>query len=242
LPESCPEDRKYSVIIPTLNEEQWIGPVIRHVRALNSRAEIIVSDGGSSDGTLQLASMEAVRIVQSARGRGRQLNAGAKTASGEIFLFLHADSMFPSNAFRLLQTFFNQPRVEAGTFRLRFDEPHWILRAYSFFTRFDSIFTRFGDQCIAVRRKVFEEIGGFPDWPLFEDVHFLRMLRTRTRIYSFPACVTTSARRFVRMGLIRTQWMNVKLFSRYLLGTDPTLLNEEYSFQPPRIPLLPKEG
>src|SRR5262249_13126973 len=134
----------------------------------------------------------------------------------------------PSNAFTLLRTFFDQSRVEVGTFRLRFDEPHWILRAYSYFTRFDSVFTRFGDQCIAVRRKVFEEIGGFPDCPLFEDVHFLQKLRRRTRIYSFPACVTTSARRFVRLGLIRTQWMNVKLFSRYLTGTDPVLLSRDY--------------
>jgi len=218
----------FSVIIPTLNEAARISRTIRHVRELYPAVEIIVADGGSDDGTVEQSLQESAKIVVSCCGRGNQCNAGARQASGEILLFLHADTSLPNQAFDLLTRYFNNPQIRIGTFRLKFDRDKWILGIYAYFSRFDSIFTRFGDQCIVVRRAFFEEIGGFPEWPLFEDVHFLRQARKRTRIISFPAEVNTSARRFIEIGIIRTQLINGWLVLKYLCGVSPDKLAEQY--------------
>ncbi len=184
-----------------------------------------------------MAESENVIVCRSEVGRGQQCNAGAAKSSGSILLFLHADTLLPSNAFELLEQYFHDKQVQVGTFRLGFDEPHSILKLYSFFTRFDSLFTRFGDQCIVVRKSFFTAIGGFPDWPLFEDVRLLQVAREHTRVYSFPAQVMTSARRFKRHGLIRQQLRNATLIIRYVLGAVPEELalryEREFKKEPP---------
>jgi len=218
----------FSVIIPARNEEERIETTIRSVRKIRPDAQIIVCDGDSTDRTVERALAMNVTIVRSKCGRGIQCNEGARKAAGGILLFLHADSVLPQNAFPLLDQFFSDVRVQVGTFRLQFDTPHWLLKTYALFTRFDSLFTRYGDQCIVVRRSFFDELGGFPDWPLFEDVHFLQSARRRTKIISFPSSVITSARRFQRLGVLRTQWINVCLFSRFLLKTPPDKLAKIY--------------
>jgi len=220
--------KAFSVIIPACNEQERIENTISSLRRLHPDAEIILSDGESTDETAQRAGRMSIPVVLSKRGRGIQCNAGARNASGEILLFLHADSLLPANAFPILEEYFRNPRVQIGTFRLQFDRSHWLLRAYAIFTRFDSLFTRYGDQCIVVRKSFFHALGGFPDWPLFEDVHFLRTARRRTKIVSFPAAVTTSARRFERLGILRTQWINICLFARFLLKTPPEELAKIY--------------
>ena len=111
---------------------------------------------------------------------------------------------------------------------MRFDLKHWFLNISGYLTRFDSILTRFGDQCIVVRKDFFNELGGFPDWPLFEDVEFLRRARKRTRIQSFPLEVVTSARRFKKNGIYRQQIFNGLLVLQYLLGADVKKLAEKY--------------
>jgi rSAM/selenodomain-associated transferase 2 len=219
---------RYSVIIPTLNEARRIALTISSVYSILPSAEIIVADGGSSDKTVFEARRLCVRIVHSERSRGIQCNAGARDASWERLLFLHADTQLPPNALPILDHHFQDPGFQIGTFRLQFDHPHWLLRAYAAFTRFDSMFTRFGDQCIVVRKSFFDALGGFPDWPLFEDVQLLRSARRLTTIVSFPASVVTSARRFSRLGMLRAQWLNVRLFARYLLHTPPERLAELY--------------
>jgi rSAM/selenodomain-associated transferase 2 len=219
----------YSVIIPAFNEAQRIEATILSVPRIHPPAEIILVDGGSVDGTVERASAMGVEIVRSKRGRGTQCNAGSQKATGEILLFLHADSLLPPDTFLMLNDHFQDPHIHVGTFRLQFDNPHWLLRAYAVFTRFDSMFTRYGDQCIVVRRSFFDRLGGFPDWPLFEDVHFLMAARRLTKIASFPAAVVTSARRYMRLGILRTQWINVRLFARFLLKTPPEKLATIYS-------------
>lgn len=151
-----------SVIIPTLDEASQIAGTVAHVRALAPRVEIFVVDGGSRDDSRRLAVAAGAKVISSARGRGKQCHAGAERASGEVLVFLHADTHLPVNAFSLLADAFADPAVQIGTFGLRFDRNHWLLRAYAFLARLDSVWTRFGDQCICVRAGFYHELGGFP--------------------------------------------------------------------------------
>ena len=128
----------------------------------------------------------------------------------------------------VLDEFFSDPKVLIGSFRLRFDDDHWFLRLSGYCTRFDSILTRFGDQGIVLRRNFFDELGGFPEWSLFEDVDFLRRARSKTKIHSFPAEVVTSARTFKLNGPIRQQVKNGILILKYLAGVPPEKLAKEY--------------
>jgi rSAM/selenodomain-associated transferase 2 len=225
---------KFSVIIPTLNEAKFIQPTIQRIRDLDASAEIIIADGESSDDTVQICRKAKLDIVFSKPGRGSQCNAGTQKASGDILLFLHADTLLPQNAFQLLSDYFSNEQIKIGTFRLSFNSPNAMLRFYCMFTKFDSMFTRFGDQCIVIRKSFFNELGGFPDWPLFEDVHLLRLARQVMPVISFPSYVITSARRFESRGIIRTQIFNGLLLLLYLFGVSPAHLARWYAIKNPQ--------
>lgn len=218
----------FSVVIPTLNESVNLRRCLDRIREQHPDVEIIVVDGGSDDETVTIAVSENVAVYHSRRGRGTQCNVGAAHASGNVVLFLHADTLLPRNGFEILNQYFENSQVQVGTFRLGFDWSHWILKGYTQFTRFDSLFTRFGDQCIVVRSSFFRECGGFPDWPLFEDVHLLQKARRKTKVHCFPAAVITSARRYVNNGLIRQQAMSAWLLLLFLLGISPAKLAGKY--------------
>jgi rSAM/selenodomain-associated transferase 2 len=220
---------KFSVIIPTLNEAKFIRTTIQRIRDLDETVEIVIADGESSDETVRLCQKATVNVEFAKRGRGSQCNTGAAKASGDVLLFLHADTFLPENAFELMTNYFSDHNIQIGTFRLAFDSQNAMLRFYCSFTKFDSMFTRFGDQCIVIRKSFFNEIGGFPDWPLFEDVHLLRLARRQTKIISFPLKVITSSRRFVARGIIRTQILNGFLLLLYLFGVSPILLANWYA-------------
>ena len=209
---------RFSVIIPALDEAAWVGRAVQHIKQIDDTVEVIVVDGGSGDATCGEARAAGAEVIAARRGRGPQCRAGARLARGEILLFLHADTFLPADAFALLDDCFADRDVKIGTFRLRFDRDHWLLSLYAFWARFDSPLTRFGDQGIAIRRGFYQELGGFPDWQRFEDVHLLRQARRCTQIHSFPAAVITSARRFERDGLVRTQLRNARLLLGYLCG------------------------
>jgi rSAM/selenodomain-associated transferase 2 len=217
-----------AVIIPALNEAAAIRNTIVTTAGRLREARVIVVDGGSTDATRAIAQEAGATVLTAPRGRGVQCHAGALAATSAWLLFLHADTTLPPNAGPVVANFIAQANAQVATFRLRFDQPGWFLRACCAFTRFDSVFTRFGDQGILIRRTFYHELGGFSPWPLFEDVALLQRARRHARIHSLPAAVTTSTRRFQAHGHLRQQWQNARLLLRYLSGTSPHVLAEEY--------------
>lgn len=217
-----------SVIIPALNEEEGIVRTLLSVEAQRETHEIIVADGGSDDDTRSLAASHA-RVVESSRGRARQMNTGAASARGDVLLFLHADTLLPDDALSIVrQTIENG--AEGGVFRLAFDRWSPLLRLYSFCTRLPIPRLCFGDRAIFVRRDVFENLGGYPDVPLFEDLELVRMLHDRGAFVFLDEAVTTSARRFELYGPLRQQLRNTYLWLHYVAGTDPRKLAHLYRY------------
>ena len=217
-----------SVIVPTLNEATSLDATLTAAVQSLPGARLIVVDGQSSDRTRDVAARHGAKVIVTRRGRGHQCRTGAAAATSDWLLFLHADTVLPPQAGLVFGNFIQQMDAQVATFRLRFDRPHWFLRASGWFTRIDSVFTRFGDQGILIRREFYDALGGFPDWPLFEDVALLQRARAATRIHSLPATVTTSARRFNQRGPIVQQWLNARLLIRYLMGTPVAELAAQY--------------
>jgi len=171
-----------SVIVPTLNAAPRLAATLARVRATLPAAEIIVTDGGCTDATARLAAAPTPHIIACPRGRGHQLAAGSARARGDLLLFLHAATLLPADAASVLARAFARLGVQLGTFRLTFDGAGPFLRACTWLTRFDSVFTRFGDQTIAVRHEFYTSVGGVPPRPLFEDVDFLQRAPPHRRL------------------------------------------------------------
>ncbi len=218
----------YSVIIPTFNEQHTIADTIDGVLAILPGAEIIVCDASPTKETLWQAGAADITVTSSEPSRGKQCNLGAELASGDILLFLHADTTLPYNAAELLFAFFSLPENQAATFRLKFDVDHILFDTYSFLSKFDSVYTRFGDTCIVFRKDFFNRIGKFPDYAAYEDVEILRRAREKTKIGSLPGFVRTSARRKIMNGLVKQQFLNFRLISSYLLGFSASRLSKIY--------------
>lgn len=220
--------RPVSIVIPTLNEARTLKRTLEHVRDQEEPFEVIVVDGGSSDGTVQLAQSAGVRVLQSSNGRAEQMNRGAAHAEGTILLFLHADTLLPSGGLATIRRTLRDPTATSGTFRLTFDRSTPLLRFYAWCTRWPWIRLCFGDRGQFVRRDVFEAVGGFPDWPLFEDLELADRLRQYGGFRFLDTAVTTSARRFRRQGTVRQQIRNLYLWAHYMAGTDPHELQHLY--------------
>ena len=218
---------KISVIIPALNEAGNILPCMGSVKNQPGEFELIVVDGGSVDGTVEAVEPHA-RVIRSERGRAVQMNLGARHSTGEILLFLHADSRLPPNAFPLVERVLADPGFVGGTFGLRFNNQKFLLRFIAFFSRFKFRYFHYGDQGIFVKRSVFKELNGFAEIPLMEDVDFLRRLQRTGRVALLKQPITTSARRFLERGIIRQQLMNIILVIFYLLGARPEHLKKWY--------------
>lgn len=213
-----------SVIIPALNEANHIGATINSVLHQPGLFEIIVVDGGSSDDTVSVSRPHA-RVIEGMRqGRAAQMNSGARLAQGEVLLFLHADSSLPPGGLDHLRRLLADPAVVGGTFMLRFDCDRVWLKFYAFFTRFRYLYFHYGDQGIFVRRPVFEQMSGFKEWPLMEDIEFLQRLDRLGRRGLVKLPVTTSARRYLERGVLRQQFLNNGLVLLYLLGVKPDVL------------------
>jgi rSAM/selenodomain-associated transferase 2 len=223
---------KVSVVIPALNEAENIEACLASVATQQGPFEIIVADGGSTDGTAEIAGRYA-SVVSSKRGRAVQMNTGAHRARGDALLFLHADSTLHPDALTGLRRALENPRTVGGTFTLRFDSDRALLNLYALFTRFKPRYFHYGDQGIFVRRSVFERLEGFKEMPLMEDVDVLGRLRKSGRVALINLPVTTSARRFLQHGLLRQQLLNFILVVLFMLGVNPRTLARWYRLNRP---------
>jgi rSAM/selenodomain-associated transferase 2 len=219
---------KYSVIIPTLNEEKYLLAVLEHLINIDEDIEIIIADGGSVDSTVKIAERFDVKVCRSEKGKGIQLNNGASCAKGAVLIFLHADTFLPANAFSLINEYLLVRKIDIALFNMKFDKESFLMNIYSRFTKFDSIFTTFGDQVIVIRRDFFNELNGFPNLTIFEDLELYRKARRKTKIYKLPAFVTTSARRFETIGIIKNQLLNGLYILQYFVGIDPDKIYKKY--------------
>lgn len=221
---------KISIVIPVLNEISTLPACLESAGRIGHEPllEVVVSDGGSDDGSQEAATAAGARVLQAPPGRGRQLNMGARAASGHWLLFLHADTRLPET-WRLAVETVETRGFDAATFRLRFDWGHPVLRMYSVFTRFHLPWTRFGDQGILVKKPLFESLGGFRLWPAFEDVDFLDRLLKTAKVCKLPVSVTTSARKFRVKGPLKQQLHNGWLLCHYRRGADPEVLARAYA-------------
>jgi len=221
---------RMSVIIPALDEAAQIAAAIESARAA-SVGEVIVVDGGSGDATVDCARVAGATVITAARGRARQMNAGAAVATGAVLLFLHADTRLPPAFDAAVDAALADPAVVGGRFDLRLEpgSPFLDLTAalINLRSRLTGIAT--GDQALFVRRTVFEAMGGFEDIPLMEDVAFTRALKGRGRVARLRARVTTSARRWQRDGPLRTVLLMWWLRFLYWRGVPPAELKRRYA-------------
>lgn len=209
-----------SVVIPVLNEVRALPATLAALREQGERHETIVVDGGSDDGTPDIAARDpTVRLLRSARGRGRQMNAGAALARGETLLFLHADTRLAPGAIELLDGASAAP-WQAGAFTHSFSPADWRLRLVSAAHNLRCRWTRvyYGDQAIFVRKTLFERVGGFPAVPMLEDVIFCERLRPLTRAVLLAQAVSTDSRRFFHHGVWRSIARGVTIVVRHRLG------------------------
>lgn len=224
---------RFSVIIPALDEEARIERAIVSARAAyGDDCEILVVDGGSKDRTREVAGAHA-RVILNEGGRGAQLNAGAEQAAGDVLVFLHADTSLEAASGQEIARTLSTPGVAGGCHRFRVRPPVHPFSRYGLLEAAIDLRTRTfrtatGDQAIFARRDRFREAGGYPDYPLFEDVTFVRRLRRTGRFRNVGAAAFTSRRRWEEHGFWRTVALHWILRAAFHLGVSPERLSAWY--------------
>ena len=218
-----------SIIVPVFNEASLIRPFLQHLRKRAPDAEIIVADGGSSDGTDRLATGFCDQLVASDRGRARQMNIGARAARGEILWFVHVDAKLPLQCLDEIRRIMDDPNVVGGYFRIRLPRS-MVYRLTDSFAHYAGILLRMrcGDHGIFCRRTTFLDIGGFPDVPLMEDVEFFRRLHRCGRVQHSERRITVSPRRYEALGRTRLTLAYGVIATLYLFGVPLSALARIY--------------
>jgi rSAM/selenodomain-associated transferase 2 len=217
-----------SIIVPTLNEATTMRDLAASLDRLRGEFEVIVCDGGSADATVGMALQCGLRVIEAPRGRGSQMNAGAKLAKGETLLFLHSDTRLPEDALERVGDALDDENVCGGNFSLIFGgdtREAWLLTRIYPLLRLGGML--YGDSAIFVRRGVFDSLGGYREYPIFEDCDLYRRVRRLGRFVRLNACATTSSRRF-EGRFIRTFALWSLMQVLYWLGVNPILLNRLY--------------
>jgi rSAM/selenodomain-associated transferase 2 len=214
---------RVTVIIPSLNEAATIGAAIDSAAG----AEVIVTDGGSTDGTIETARTHGARVVEGESMRARQINRAAETASGEALIFLHADTILPPGALEAVSDALQNGCVFGG-FRIAFVEPglDGVARAINVRTRWTR--APWGDQAQFIRRDAFLATGGFREMPIMEDYELARRMKRAGPTTILPLTVRTSGRRFLQKGRVRTAVVNWTIVLAYHLGISPKRLARWY--------------
>jgi rSAM/selenodomain-associated transferase 2 len=225
------EPRFLSVIVPVLNEAPLIGEFLRKVRTvLGPESEIIVVDGGSSDGTCPTAERFADRLITAPRGRASQMNAGAKIAGGEVLWFLHADLEPPPASLHRIQSALAGSHVVGGCFRLRFPRCELIYRVSDSLGNLGVGVFGFalGDHGIFCRRAAFHRAGGYPDVPILEDAEIYRRLRREGKMRQLSEEIVSDPRAYEVHGACRTTAVYFSILALYVLGVPIDSLNQIY--------------
>lgn len=221
-----------SVIVPTLDESDTLPLLLEDLRALPLRCEVIVADGGSSDGTAEQAEGAGAIVLRGARGRGRQLADGARTASAPVLCFLHADVRVGPTAQRTLAEAVGGRHPLPAVFELGIDAEGIVYRLIELMAnrvRTRMLRLSYGDQGLIVSRDDYDAVGGYRDVPLMEDVEIVRALRKRRRLTVLPAALVVSPRRWQQDGPWRRTFRNWALMIAYSMGASPQRLADFYA-------------
>ncbi len=210
---------QFSIIVPVFNEALLIQPFLRHLRERATEAEIIVADGGSSDGTVELATGFCDQLVKSERNRAIQMNAGARAAHGDVLWFVHVDAEVPLGCLDEIAGIMNDSEVVGGYFRIRLPRG-FVYRLTDTFAHYAGILLRMrcGDHGLFCRRTAFLDIGGFPEVPLMEDVEFFRRLHRHGTIRYIDRRLRVNPRRYEAIGRLRLTLAYGLIASLYILG------------------------
>lgn len=224
---------KFSIIIPVLHEQEQIDSVIKHLREQDFEGccEIIVVDGDPAGSTINAIEIEGIIRKIAPKGRGKQMNAGVAMSTGEILIFLHADTKLPENALEKISQVLQDEMYIGGAFDLGIDSNRLFLKYIAARASLRSRLNRipYGDQAFFIRKDFFNQIGGFKEIPLMEDVDLMRRIKKEGRkIYILPDKVMTSARRWERDGALYTTVRNQILIVLFYLGVSPYRLAKYY--------------
>ena len=219
-----------SIIIPTLNEAQFIHRILNSLHEAGFDGEIILADGGSTDETISIARQCcSVRVLHCSKAnRGAQMNAGAQLAQSSYLFFLHADSIFPVEGLDVLSRYIEQRNLVAGSFYLKFDNPSLGYKILSLLSRLNLGISSYGDQGLVIQRDIYAQLEGFRQMPLLEDVDIIRRIKKDYSFQKLPIGLTTSARRFERQGLLRQLLINAGIMLAYYVGVSPEKLARFY--------------
>jgi len=226
-PSNC--SKSLSIIIPTLNEAKIINQTIARIRH-SRRTEIIVVDGGSQDETAEIAESLGAKVLRTSPSKAAQMNAGAAEAGGDVLLFLHADTRLPENFEQCVLAAAAQDGFCAAAFALAIESNRKGLRLIEQVANWRSRLLQmpYGDQALFVSRDLFQEVGGYPDYPIMEDFELIRRLKKKGKIAILPESVQTSPRRWLNLGIFKTWLLNQLIIVAYYLGISPQRLSQWY--------------